>query len=188
MYDLLSQISSGRRYLYREHKNRCLAKMNVNAVPFNIETAFRTHYGRVARIIARVVRDHARAEELAVEVFLKLWRTRNAQADKVEAWLYRVAVRTALDELRGRTRRAHYESLFGLIRARSGPPRPGQIHRGAEVQERVRLILSRLEPRHAEFLILRSHGFSYEELASIWADTEKHIRTLLDEGAKNSSD
>lgn len=98
MYDLLSQISSGRRYLYREHKNRCLAKMNVNAVPFNIETAFRTHYGRVARIIARVVRDHARAEELAVEVFLKLWRTRNAQADKVEAWLYRVAVRTALDE------------------------------------------------------------------------------------------
>ena len=75
-----------------------LAKMNVNAAPFNIETAFRTHYGRVARIIARVVRDHARAEELAVEVFLKLWRTRNAQADKVEAWLYRVAVRTALDE------------------------------------------------------------------------------------------
>ena len=137
---------------------------------------------------ALVVRDHTRAEELAVEVFLKLWRTRNAQADKVDAWLYRVAVRTALDELRGRTRRAHYESLFGLIRARSGPPRPGQIHRGAEVQERVRLILSRLEPRHAEFLILRSHGFSYEELASIWADTEKHIRTLLDEGAKNSSD
>jgi hypothetical protein len=36
--------------------------MNVNAAPFNIETAFRTHYGRVARIIARVVRDHARAE------------------------------------------------------------------------------------------------------------------------------
>jgi len=72
--------------------------MNVNAAPFNTETAFRTHYGRVARIIARVVRDHARAEELAVEVFLKLWRTRNAQADKVEAWLYRVAVRTALDE------------------------------------------------------------------------------------------
>ena len=84
--------------------------MNVNAAPFNIETAFRTHYGRVARIIARVVRDHARAEELAVEVFLKLWRTRNAQADKVEAWLYRVAVRTALDELRGRTRRAHVEN------------------------------------------------------------------------------
>jgi len=139
-------------------------------------------------VLLRVWFATTRAQELAVEVFLKLWRTRNAQADKVEAWLYRVAVRTALDELRGRTRRAHYESLFGLIRARSGPPRPGQIHRGAEVQERVRLILSRLEPRHAEFLILRSHGFSYEELASIWADTEKHIRTLLDEGAKNSSD
>jgi RNA polymerase sigma-70 factor (ECF subfamily) len=153
--------------------------MNVNAAPFNIESTFRTHYGRVARIIARVVRDHARAEELAVEVFLKLCRTRNAQADKVEAWVYRVAVRTALDELRGRTRRAHYESLSGLIRARSGPPTPEQIHRAAEVQERLRLILSRLEPRHAEFLILRSHGFSYEELASILDVSPASIGTLL---------
>ena len=68
---------------------------------------------------------------------------------------------------RGKEGSQFYESLFGLIRARSGPPTPGQIHRAAEVQERVRLILNRLEPRHAEFLILRSHGFSYEELASI---------------------
>ena len=132
MYDLLSQISSGRVIYAVSTRTDALAKINVNAAPFNIETAFRTHYGRVARIIARVVRNHARAEELAVEVFLKLWRTRNAQADNVEAWLYRVAVRTALDELRGRTRRAHYESLFGLIRARSGPPTPEQIHRAAE--------------------------------------------------------
>src|SRR6516164_6062737 len=49
-------------------------------------------------VLLRVWFATTRAQELAVEVFLKLWRTRNAQADKVEAWLYRVAVRTALDE------------------------------------------------------------------------------------------
>ena len=41
-------------------------------VPFNFEETFRTRYGRIARVIASVVRDPARAEELAVEVFLKV--------------------------------------------------------------------------------------------------------------------
>src|ERR1700733_14095284 len=82
----------------------------VGELPFDIETVFRVQYGRVARVIGRVVRDPARAEELAVEVFLKLWRTPKAQGKNVEGWLYRVAVRKGLDELRRRTRRSHYES------------------------------------------------------------------------------
>lgn len=68
-----------------------LTEMKANEVQFTIDEVFRAHYGRVARIIARVVRDPARAEELAVEVFLKLWRSQKAQAEKVEPWLYRVA-------------------------------------------------------------------------------------------------
>lgn len=153
--------------------------MNANDAAFNIDAVFRTHYDRVARIIARVVRDRARAEELAVEVFLKLWRMPKAQADKVEAWLYRVAVRTALDELRGRTRRVHYESLFGFVHANSAPLTPEQIHRATEKQERVRSILGRMKPRQAEFLVLRSHGFSYEEVASILDINSASIGTLL---------
>ena len=43
-----------------------------------IETIFQAEYQRVTRVIARVLRDPARAEELAVEVFLK-W-SRNPQA------------------------------------------------------------------------------------------------------------
>jgi DNA-directed RNA polymerase specialized sigma24 family protein len=37
-----------------------------------VEALFRVHYARVARVIARVLRDRGRAEELAVEVFLRL--------------------------------------------------------------------------------------------------------------------
>jgi DNA-directed RNA polymerase specialized sigma24 family protein len=33
-----------------------------------VERIFRTHYARLARVIAKVIRDPARAEELAVEV------------------------------------------------------------------------------------------------------------------------
>jgi len=40
--------------------------------------------------------DQSRAEELAVEVFLRLWRHPELRTANVEAWLYRVAVRVGL--------------------------------------------------------------------------------------------
>jgi RNA polymerase sigma-70 factor (ECF subfamily) len=155
-----------------------IAEMNEDETPFNIDTAFRAHYARVARLIARVVRDHARAEELAVEVFLKLWRTQTAQINSIEAWLDRVALRVSLDELRGRGHRARYEKLFGWFHGNSAPRTPEQIHRTTEEQEKVRLVLGRIAPRHAKILLLRSHGFSYEEIAAVLAVNPASIGTL----------
>ncbi|MDP6582177.1 MAG: sigma factor, partial [Vicinamibacterales bacterium] len=68
-------------------------EVNAATAPFDLEAVFRAHYGRITGVIARVVRDPARAEELAVEVFLKLWREPRAQGDKATGWLYRTAVR-----------------------------------------------------------------------------------------------
>ena len=42
---------------------------------FDFEAVFREDYRAVTRLIARVVRDSGRAEELAVETFWRLWRT-----------------------------------------------------------------------------------------------------------------
>ena len=159
--------------------SEALAKMNVNDREFDIEAFFCTHYGRVARIIARVVRDPARAEELAVEVFLKVWRNQKVQRENPEAWLHRVAVRVGLDELRRRARRIHYEGLLGALRAKVRPATPEQIHGTTEEQDQVRLVLGLLEPRQAEFLVLRSHGFSYEEVASILGLNQASVGTLL---------
>jgi RNA polymerase sigma-70 factor (ECF subfamily) len=141
--------------------------MSRNETAFDIDAVFCTNYGTVARIIARVVRDHARAEELAVEVFLRLWRDEKAQGYNVKGWLYRVAVRAGVDELRRRERRTRYESLFDLMRLKVPPLTPEQIHSAKEEQARVRHILSLLGRRQAEFLVLQSRGFRYEEISSI---------------------
>jgi hypothetical protein len=100
--------------------NEAVADSSASETHLDIEALFRAHYGRVARIIARVVGDRARSEDLAVEVFLKLWRNHKAQSQNVEGWLYRVAVRAGLDELRRQTRRGHYERMLAWIRPR--PP------------------------------------------------------------------
>jgi RNA polymerase sigma-70 factor (ECF subfamily) len=156
-----------------------LAEMNAREAQFDIDALFRAHYRRVARMIARVVRDPARAEELAVEVFLRLWRNSSAQGEHVEGWLYRVALRAGLDELRRQSRRSRYERLLSLVRSTPPPSTPEQLHSATEQQERVRSILSALPKREAEFLVLRSHGFSYEEVALTLNINPSSVGTLL---------
>lgn len=154
------------------------ADLKAAEADFDLETLFRSQYQRVAGVIVRVVRDHARAEELAVEVFLKLSRNPKAQGENVEAWLYRVAVRIALDELRRQTRRLHYESLLGFGRGASNPT-PEEIHAAGEERDRVRGVLSKMARRQAGLLLLRSNGLSYEELASALQLNPASVGTLL---------
>jgi len=152
------------------------AEIKDQAIQFDIEATFREQYERVARVIARVVRDPARAEELAVEVFLKLWTNKQAQGDRTQGWLYRVAVRMGLDELRRQTRRTRYERLLGFG---GGVQTPEDIRRATEEQERVRLVLGVINRRHAELLLLRSDDFSYGEVASALDLNPASIGTLL---------
>ena len=147
----------------------------AQASSIDLETIFSAHYDRVARVIARVTRDPARAEELAVEVFLR-WPSN--QPEHPEAWLYRAAVRAGLDELRRQTRRNRYERMLSLIRRRPAP-NPEQIHTANQEQERVRAVLSAVGRRQAEMLVLRAEGLAYAELAAVLALNPASAGTLL---------
>jgi RNA polymerase sigma-70 factor, ECF subfamily len=155
--------------------SEALDTLEANEAQFDFEATFRTQYERIASVIARVVRDPARAEELAVEVFLKLWRTPQAHSEKAGGWLYRAAVRRGLDELRRRTRRARYEYLLGFVRV----PTPEDLRTATEERERVHLVLASIETRQAELLLLHSHGLSYGELASSLDLNPASVGTLL---------
>ena len=142
-----------------------------------LDAIFRAHYERVSRVIGRVVQDQARAEELAVEVFLKWWRTAGAQGEHAEGWIYRTAVRKGLDELRNQTRRNRFERLFAI--ARKSPPTPEQLYAVNAEQQRVRTVLCRLNRRYAELLLLRSQDLSYEEIATCLGLKPSYVGTLL---------
>jgi RNA polymerase sigma-70 factor (ECF subfamily) len=153
----------------------------TNEVQPEFEDVFRAQYQRITRVIGRVIRDPARAEELAVEVFLKWSRKPSLSGDNPEGWLYRTAVRTALNELRAEARRARYERLFGFLPStnRRQTPTPEDLRAANEDRERVRAVLSRIKRREAGLLVLRSHGFTYEELATTLELNPLSIGTLL---------
>ena len=136
--------------------------MNSDQGVSDVETIFKAEYQRVARVIAHVLRDPARAEELAVEVFLKWSRNPKAQGESSPAWLYRVAVRSGLDELRRETRRAGRKRLLRFV---GSAPTPEDVRASKEDQEQVRVVLAAIQARQAELLVLRNQGLSYDELA-----------------------
>lgn len=144
---------------------------------FDFEAVFHADYPRIARAVARVIGDRARAEDLAVEAFWRLWRTPHAQSPDAGGWLYRTAIRLAIDELRRRARRARYEPFLSLLTRT--PRTPDDLFSAAEAQGRVRAVLAALAPRQAELLLLRSDGIPYDELAATLSIHPASVGTLL---------
>lgn len=153
-----------------------IERLTTRATPVDLEAVFHARYAQVARAISRVIRDPARAEELAVDVFLKWSRHPQAQGDHAAGWLYRTAIHMALDELRRQNRRARFERLVQFV---SGAPTPEEVHLARDERERVRAVLSALPKRQAELLLLRHEGLSYEEVATTLGLNPASMGTLL---------
>jgi RNA polymerase sigma-70 factor (ECF subfamily) len=147
--------------------------IDAGEIPIDLEAVFERHYARITRAVAAVIRDPGRAEELAVEVFLK-WKASNRE--DTAAWLYRVAVRMALDELRRQSRRSRYDRLLAVL---GGSPAPDAILSAEQEGDKVRAVLSSLPPRYAEMLILRNQDQDYNEIASALNLNPASVGTLL---------
>lgn len=144
---------------------------------FDFDAVFRSDYPRIARAVTRIIGDPARAEDLTIEAFWRLWRTPRAQSDRAGGWLYRTALRLAIDELRRCARRARYEPLLSLFS--HAPPLPDDVFSTTQEQVRVRVVLATIAPREAELLLLRSDGLPYDEIATALSINPASVGTLL---------
>jgi RNA polymerase sigma-70 factor (ECF subfamily) len=153
-----------------------LANISVESARAEFDDVFRAHYPRIARVIARIVHDPSRAEELAADVFWKYLHGRRAHNENPSGWLYRVAVRKGLDELRRLQRQEKYQPLLTLLGI---APSPEQLHAATQDQRHVRAVLAVLKRRDSELLVLRSEGLSYQEIAAILRLNETSMGTLL---------
>ena len=78
-----------------------------------LDELFRAQYARLARVVGRIVQDQGRAEEIAADVFLRWQRHPAAHGEGAEGWLYRTAVRQALDAWRRDQRWARVQRVLG---------------------------------------------------------------------------
>ncbi len=142
-----------------------------------LDDLFRTHYVRIARLIGRVIHDQSRAEDLAVDVFLRWKCTPSAQDVHAEGWLYRTAVRIALDELRWQHRKSRIERLLSF--QRSTPVTPEALCADTMEHRNVRTVLATLPQQKASLLLLWGQDLSYREITSALRMNPKSIGTML---------
>ncbi len=150
--------------------------------PSAFEQVFLEHFSRVVSVLLRLIGDRAQAEELANEVFLKLYRQPLIPAPEgnVGGWLYRTATNLGIDAVRAQAKRMRYEEQS---RHMAPPPEKSadplsEILREENCQ-RVRTVLALLKPAQAQVLVLRHSGFSYQELAECLGVSRGSVGTML---------
>jgi RNA polymerase sigma-70 factor (ECF subfamily) len=162
----------------------------ATSVP-DLETAFHTYWPRIHALLYRLTGDPDQAEDLALEVFLRLHRDpRLLHPDhNLPAWLHRVAANLGYNALRAARRRQKYEHAAGhLALQTNAPPDPArEAERKAEqthLQHAVRRTLAAMKPRDAQLLLLRHSGLTYAELAAALHLNPASIGKLLSRAEK----
>lgn len=142
---------------------------------------FLENYGRVAAVLQRIVGDHSRAEDLALEAFWRLYRQPQIHEGQgnPSGWLYRTAAHLGIDSLRATTRRGRYEQQAGRLLNPHSDADPLEEVLRAERQSQVRRVLANLRPAQAQLLILRASGFSYQELSETLRVKRGTVGTML---------
>lgn len=129
----------------------------------DFEQLFATHYDRVYGLLFRLLGTRAEAEDVAQEVFLKLYQQPDVQRrGNVAAWLYRVATNAGYNAVRGRRRQLERNRY---LVAADMPETPDATVVQAEEIASVRAALAQLRPEQGQLLLLRQMGLSYAELA-----------------------
>ena len=146
----------------------------------DFELFFQEHWARVYGVIYRIVGDHAEAEDLALETFLRLHQHPPRTSSNIPGWLYRVATNLGLNTLRSNKRRSQYETQTGTISLDASKfINPETAVEKAEEKQRVRQVLAQMRPRLAKILVLRYAGFSYAEVAAAVGIAPTSVGTLL---------
>lgn len=144
------------------------------------------HRTAVVHFLYRMVQDREAAEELAQEVFLRVYRARGRYRPtaRFTTWLYRISTNLALNWLR-------HERRWGKLCGLEVLGRPGEAPRAAEepsVEEvlwrraqvdRVRQAVAALPARQRAVVLLHKyHGMDYEQIAATLGCSVQAVKSL----------
>ena len=145
----------------------------------DFDRLYRTCYPRLLRTIYAITGDAASAEDCVQEAFLRAFKAwpRYRPERAAEAWIYQIAINTAISHRRRAKLRRIGEVLRRLGRPGLGPD-PAD---GATTSDLIQA-LSALPPRVAASFVLRyHHGYNNREIARLEGVSERTIGTRLNQ-------
>jgi RNA polymerase sigma-70 factor, ECF subfamily len=145
------------------------------------------HRNDLVGFLYRMVFNHAIAEELAQDAFLRAYKSREAYQPtaKFTTWLYSIAMRLALNWIRDNKLR-RYQPLEGRFQdgrprefADAGP-RPDTILLQQELREVLRQAIAELPDRQRAVLVMhRYQELTYDQIAETLDSTPQAVKSML---------
>lgn len=155
------------------------------------EVLVRRYQDRLITVLTHLVGDAGDAEDLAQEVFLRIYRARKGYKPqaKFSTWMFTIANNLALNHLRGKGRRpagsldTGTDSRPGLPAservAAPGGTASGQL-RQSELSEVVREAVGTLgDDQRLAVLLNKFEEMSYAEIAAVMNRSEAAVKSLL---------
>ena len=167
------------------------------------ERAYRELISRYERpvfsLIFRMVRDRERAEDLAQEVFLRVYRSRKryVPGSKFSTWLYTIAHNVASNAIRTLSRRKEVNLAPQSSGELSGNPMdaaaiaasglmPTRQLDKAELRDVVKLAVGNLNERQRMAVLLNKfEHLSYEEIGEVMQLSPSAVKSLLSRARAN---
>ncbi|MEO8131252.1 MAG: RNA polymerase sigma factor [Bryobacteraceae bacterium] len=146
------------------------------------------HRGPVIHFVYRMVLNRAVAEELAQEVFLRVYRSRASYEPtaKFTTWLFRIAAHLALNWIRDRKNEKNQERLdddsqqgIGLQVADLRPTVEQTLVGNVRLQEVRRAIEALPSKQRAAVVMHKYHEMEYSQIAKILQCSESAVKSLL---------
>jgi RNA polymerase sigma-70 factor, ECF subfamily len=146
------------------------------------------HRASVIHFLHRMVQNHAVAEELAQEVFLRVYRSRSSYEPtaKFTTWLFRIATHLALNSLRDGKNERGQERLdedSAEIPARQVSDRLPSIEQRMVYESRLeevrRAIAALPHKQRAAVLMHKYEEMEYTQIAKVLGCSESAVKSLL---------
>ena len=146
------------------------------------------HRGPVVHFLYRMVQNQAVSEELAQEVFLRVYRSRETYEPtaKFTTWLFRIATHVALNSIRDRKKEKGHESLDeqlldGVERqvADEQPTVEQEMVQRVKLREVRQAIEALPAKQRAAVLMHKYEGLDYAQIAGVLSCSESAIKSLL---------
>ena len=146
------------------------------------------HRSPVIHFLFRMVQNQAVAEELAQEVFLRVYRSRATYEPtaRFTTWLFRIATHLALNALRDGKNERLQERLdddTGQMPVRQVSDRKPSVEQSmvhqAKMEEIRRAIVALPEKQRAAVLMHKYEEMEYSQIAKVLGCSESAVKSLL---------
>jgi RNA polymerase sigma-70 factor (ECF subfamily) len=152
------------------------------------EELVRKHTRSVLNIVERYLADRSQAEDVAQDVFVKVYKARvkYEPAAKFTTWLFRITVNHCLNELRSRRSQPVGQAPMEELVEHPSPENPDDRMNSAELKSAVREALDSLpENQRMAVILSRYQELSYDEIAETMNLSLEAVKSLLFRAKEN---